>query len=50
MCVVITVSMVMGLRDLWALWDNIYDCVFTTLYFPVILDGQYASFVTTDLN
>jgi hypothetical protein len=25
----------------WALWDNIYDCVFTTSDFPVILDGQF---------
>jgi hypothetical protein len=23
-----------AVKEFWALWDNIYDCVFTTLDFP----------------
>jgi hypothetical protein len=43
---VITVFMVMLLRDFGPCGIyNIYDCVFTTLDFPVILDGHNASFV-----
>jgi hypothetical protein len=26
----------MSVKGFWALMDNIYDCVFTTLDFPVI--------------
>jgi hypothetical protein len=40
-CVVTTLTMVILLGDFWALCDNIYDCVFTTLDFPAILDGQF---------
>jgi hypothetical protein len=40
--IVITVAMV-RLKGFWVSWDNIYDCVFTTLDFPVILDGQFIS-------
>jgi hypothetical protein len=35
--------MVMLLRDFGGVWDNIYDRMFTTLRFPVILDGQFTS-------
>jgi hypothetical protein len=38
--VVMTVAMVKGL---WTLLDNIYDYVFTTLDFRVILDGQFTN-------
>jgi hypothetical protein len=27
----------------WALWDDIYDCVFVTLDFPIIFDEQFTS-------
>jgi hypothetical protein len=37
---VITVAMLMLWRDFWALWDNIYDCVFNALDFHVILTGN----------
>jgi hypothetical protein len=40
-CAVTTVSMVMLLR---VLWDNIYHCMFATLHFPVIIDGQFTSY------
>jgi hypothetical protein len=30
-------------KEFWALWDTIYDCLFTALDFPVILDGQFTS-------
>jgi hypothetical protein len=30
-----------AVKGFWALWYNIYECVFTTLDFPVILDGQF---------
>jgi hypothetical protein len=42
-CVVVTVAMVMLLRDFWPYWIIFMKCVFTTLYFPVILDGQLTS-------
>jgi hypothetical protein len=41
-CVVTTVSMVMLLRD-FVSYGIIFMTVFTTLDFPVILDGQFTS-------
>lgn len=35
----------MLLRDFWALRNNIYDCMFTILDFPVICDGQFTSYI-----
>jgi hypothetical protein len=32
-----------AVKGFGVLWDNIYDCVFTALDFPVILDGQFTS-------
>jgi hypothetical protein len=29
-----------NVKVFWALWDNFYECVFTTSDFPVVLDGQ----------
>jgi hypothetical protein len=32
-----------ALKGFWAVWDNICECVFTTLDFFIILDGQFTS-------
>jgi hypothetical protein len=32
-----------AVEGFWTLCDNIYDCVFTTLDFHVILDGKFTS-------
>jgi hypothetical protein len=32
-----------AVKGFLTLWDNIYNCVFITLDFPVILDGQFTS-------
>lgn len=29
----------------WVLLDNIYDCVFTTLDFPININGKFISMV-----
>jgi hypothetical protein len=34
-----------AVKDFGVLWDIIYNCVFTTLDFPVILDGQSSYFL-----
>jgi hypothetical protein len=34
----------LAVQGFWALRGNIYDRVFTTLDFPVILDGRFTSF------
>jgi hypothetical protein len=33
------------LLGIWALWDHIYDCVYTTSDFHAILDGKFTSTV-----
>jgi hypothetical protein len=38
-CVVLTVAMVNAVKGFLAVWDNIYDCLCTTLVFSVIRDG-----------
>jgi hypothetical protein len=37
-----------AVEGFWALWDNIYDYVFTTLDFPVIFDGQFTGIWLND--
>jgi hypothetical protein len=32
-----------SVKGFCALWDNIYECVFTAIDFPVILDGKFMS-------
>jgi hypothetical protein len=41
LCVVITVAMAMLLKDFGSYGIIITACVFTTLYFPVILDRRF---------
>jgi uncharacterized YccA/Bax inhibitor family protein len=40
-CVVITHCHGNAVKGYWALWDNIYECVFTALDLPVILNVQF---------
>jgi hypothetical protein len=42
-CVLITVALLILLRNFEPLWDNMYDYMFATLDFPVFLDGQVSS-------
>jgi hypothetical protein len=35
--------MVMLPKGILALWDNIYDCMFTASEFPIIPDGKFSS-------
>jgi hypothetical protein len=42
---VVTLAMAI-IKPFWALWDNIYDCMFTALDLPVIPDAQFISNLT----